>query len=169
MKILFRYLNKYILFFLPETRCFALKRFIYRLQGYDIGSNTKICSSARIYGSGKILIGDNVWIGSEVMIISSSKIIIENNIDIAPRVFIGTGTHVIGDIDGRMAGKGISKEIILKRGCWIGSNVIIQPGVTVEMMSIINSGAVVTKNFDSYSLLAGVPAKVIKNLRENVE
>lgn len=167
MKTLLGYLNKFILFFIPETRGFALKRFLYRLQGYEIGENTRICSSARLFGSGSIVIGNNVWIGPEVMIISSSKIMIEDNVDIAPRVFIGTGTHTMGDIPERMAGTGISKDIKVKNGAWLGSNVTIQPGVVVAEMSVVNSGAVVTKDFPSYSMVAGIPAKVIKDLRNS--
>ncbi|MFD0931602.1 acyltransferase [Psychroflexus salinarum] len=166
MKILLRYLNKYIFFLLPETRCFSLKRFMYRLQGYYIGSNTQICSSARIYGSGDIVIGDNVWIGPEVMIVSSSFIKIENNVDIAPRVYIGTGSHIVGDKEERMAGTGIVKNVLIKKGSWIGSNVIIMPGVTIEEMTVVGAGAVVTKNFQAFSILAGVPAKIIKSSKK---
>jgi len=154
-----------IIKFLPETRFFVFKRFLYRSIGYKIGSNTKICSSARIFGSGKIVIGNNVWIGPEVMIISSSKIQIEDNVDIAPRVYIGTGSHIIGDIPNRMAGTGISKDILIKEGSWLGSNCIIMPGIVVSEMTVVNSGAVVTKNFFAYSLLGGIPAKFIKDLR----
>lgn len=162
MKSFVKYFFRLLIYFIPETRFFELKSLIYRIQGYDIGRNTRICSSARIYGSGKIKIGNNVWIGSEVMIISSSKITIEDDVDIAPRVYIGTGTHIIGDIIGRIAGTPISKDILIKKGSWIGSNAIIQPGVTVETMNIVNSGAVVTKKFKPYSVLAGMPARIVK-------
>lgn len=168
MKALFQYINKFILFLLPETKCFALKRFIYRLQGYKIGKNTRICSSARIYGPGKIEIGENVWIGPEVMIISSSYIKIDDNSGLGPRVYISTGTHKIGDTKNTMLGTGINKDVLIKKGCMISSYALIMPGITIEEMTVVGAGAVVTKNFNSYSMLAGVPAKVIKDLR-NVE
>lgn len=166
MRTFIGFLNKFILFFIPETRGFGFKRFLYRCQGYKIGNNTRICSSARIYGPGKIELGNNVWIGPEVMIVSSSLIKIEDNSGLAPRAYVSTGTHRIGDIEGTMLGTGINKDVIIKRGSWIGPYVVIMPGLTIEEMTIVGAGAVVTKNFDSYSLLAGVPARVIKDLRE---
>lgn len=169
MNSLFCYINRFIFLCLPETRCFKLKTFLYRVQGCKIGENTRICSSARIFGSGKVEIGDNVWIGPEVMIVSSSRVIIEDNVDIGPRVYIGTGTHKIGDINGRMAGSGVNKDVTIKQGAWLAANSTIMPGVTVNEMTIVNSGAVVAKSFDPYDLLGGVPASVIKNLNKNVE
>ncbi|MBW8359997.1 MAG: acyltransferase [Weeksellaceae bacterium] len=165
-KSILKVLLNFIIRLLPETSLFEFKRFLYLLQGYKVGPKTRICSSARIFGAGCIEIGSNVWIGPEVMIISSSSIKIEDNVDISPRVYIGTGTHNIGDIEGRMAGKGISKDIIIKKGSWLGANSLIMPGVIVEEMNIVNSGAVVAKNFQRHSLLAGVPAKVIKDLNK---
>ena len=166
MKTYMNYINSLIFKLLPETKAFRFKRFLLRLAGIQIGANSRVCSSVVFLGNGEIKIGDNVWIGPETMLISSSKIIIEDNVDIAPRVFIGTGTHVLADIPGRMAGTGLSKDIIVKEGSWIGSNVVIQPGVTIQYMNFVNSGAVVTKNFEKYCLLAGIPAKRIKKLRE---
>lgn len=159
-----RYFVPLLVRFLPETRCFALKRSLYRLMGYQIGENTRICSSARLFGAGEIIIGSNVWIGPETMILTASKVSIGNNVDLAPRVYIGTGTHNVGDIKGRVAGKGISRDICIEDGCWLGSNVIIQPGVTVSKMTMVNSGAIVTKQFKPYSLLAGVPAKFLHSI-----
>jgi acetyltransferase-like isoleucine patch superfamily enzyme len=47
---------------------------------------------------------------------------------------------------------------------WIGTGVIILPNVTVHEFSIIGAGSVVTKDVPAYSIVAGVPAKVIKKL-----
>lgn len=167
MKSLLNYLIKIILIFIPETRCFRFKRCLYRLVGYKIGKNVRICSSARIYGPGIIELGNNVWIGPEVMIISSSKITIEENSGLGPRVYVSTGTHKIGDIKDTMLGTGINMDVHIKKGCMISSYALIMPGITVEEMTVVAAGAVVTKNFNSFSLIAGIPAKVIKDLREN--
>ncbi|MFV0193607.1 acyltransferase [Empedobacter falsenii] len=161
-----RVLVSYIVRLLPETSFFTFKRFLYQSIGHEIGNNTRICSSARILGAGKLIVGNNVWIGPEVLIACSSKIIIEDNVDIAPRVYIGTGTHNIGDIKGRMAGTGLNKNIIIGKGTWLCANVSIMPGVVIGKMNIINAGSVVTKATENNMLLAGIPAKVIKNLRE---
>lgn len=160
-----RYFVPLLIRLLPETKCFALKRSLYRLMGYQIGENTRICSSARLFGAGEIIIGSNVWIGPETMILTAGKVVIGDNVDLAPRVYIGTGTHNIGDIKGRVAGKGVSRDIHIEDGCWLGSNVIVQPGVTVSKMTMVNSGSIVTKQFEPYSMLAGVPAKLIREIK----
>lgn len=149
---------------IPETRCFGFKRLLYRMAGAKIGKNVRICSSAKITGNGTLSIGENTWIGHEALIISSSSIIIGKNIDIAPRVYIGTGTHIIDLTSSNIAGKGLSKDILIKDGSWIAANSTILPGIEVGHKSIVAAGAVVNKNVSDYSLVGGVPAQILKKL-----
>ncbi len=58
------------------------------------------------------------------------------------------------------------KRIVLKRNCWIGANSIILPGVTVGENSLVAAGSVVTKDVPADSVVAGVPARVIKKVTE---
>lgn len=55
------------------------------------------------------------------------------------------------------------KEVVIGNDVWIGTRVIILPGVTIGDHSIIGAGAVVTKSFPDYSIIGGVPAKLIKS------
>ena len=55
-----------------------------------------------------------------------------------------------------------AKKVIIKDDVWIGSNVIILPGVTIESGAIIGAGSVVTKDVLKNTIVAGNPAKVIK-------
>jgi acetyltransferase-like isoleucine patch superfamily enzyme len=52
--------------------------------------------------------------------------------------------------------------IVIKRGCWIGQNVVIMPGVTIGELSIIGANSVVTGNIPPRSIAVGAPARVIK-------
>jgi len=54
------------------------------------------------------------------------------------------------------------KKVIIKNDVWIGTNVIIMPGITIGNGAIIGAGAVVTKDVEDYEIVAGVPAKRIK-------
>lgn len=159
------YIIQSIVKILPETRLFGLKRFLYRFAGVNIGENVRICSSVRILGNGELIIGNNTWIGHEALIISSSKIQIGANVDIAPRVYIGTGTHAIDINSSNIAGVGISKDIIIEDGCWLGVSSVILPSVILRKKCVIAAGTVLTKSFDeTHFLIAGVPAKKIKSL-----
>ncbi|MCZ2085618.1 MAG: acyltransferase [Flavobacteriales bacterium] len=164
MNSLSLHIIKIINFYIPETRFFGFKKFMYNFAGAKIGKNVRICSSAKISGNGALEIGDNNWIGPEVMIVSSSQIKIGANVDIAPRVYIGTGTHVI-DYEGiRSAGQGLSMEVNIENGSWIGAGAFILPGITVGAKAIVAAGAVVSKNVTEKTMVGGVPARFIKDL-----
>lgn len=168
MRSLINYIITLIIKVLPETRLFKFKNRLYQIYGLQLKENIKICSSARFLGVGNISIGSDTWIGPEVLMVSTSNISIGENVDIAPRVYIGTGTHEIG-VDGlRMAGKGIKKDVVIGSGTWIGTGAIILPGVTIGKMCIIAAGAVVNKDVPKNTMVGGVPAKVIKILKDNV-
>ena len=53
-------------------------------------------------------------------------------------------------------------EIIIGNDVWIGSNAVILPNCTIGEGAIIGAGAVVTNDIESYSIVAGVPARFIK-------
>lgn len=150
---------------IPTSRCHKFKAVLLRWAGVKVGNNVRICSSAKILGNGCLTIGDNTWIGHEALIICSSSIIIGSNVDIAPRVFIGTGTHEIDMNTVGIAGKGINKDIVIEDGCWLGAGSIILPGVVMGEKTVVAAGAVVNKSIDSYILVGGVPARIIRDLR----
>ncbi|MFR2812259.1 MAG: DapH/DapD/GlmU-related protein [Escherichia coli] len=58
------------------------------------------------------------------------------------------------------------KPVILKKGCWIGANVTILPGVVVGENSVVGANSVVTKSISPFTVVAGNPAKIIKKLNE---
>ncbi|WP_051507100.1 CatB-related O-acetyltransferase [Saccharibacillus sacchari] len=62
-----------------------------------------------------------------------------------------------------------AQEIVIKNDVWIGANVVVMPGVTINDGAIIGAGAVVTKNVPAYAVVGGVPAKVIKYRFEEEE
>ena len=90
---------------------------------------------------------------------------IKQNTTIAQNVFItGENRKHTGTAEGLVkATDGVDiKAVTIGEGVWIGANVTILPGVDIGEASIIAAGSVVTKNIPSFSIAAGVPAKVIK-------
>ena len=126
----------------------------------------RICSSACFSGSGNTVIGDRTYIGSQVLLRASpgSRILIGDDCDIATRVCIWTGTHEIAKKGPRIAGPGISKDVVISNGCWLGAGVIVNAGVMIGGKSVVASGAVVIDSIPEGVLAAGVPAKVKKCL-----
>ena len=55
--------------------------------------------------------------------------------------------------------------VTIKKNAWIGANVTICPGVEIGEGAVIGAGAVVTKDVEPYTVVAGVPAKFIKNIK----
>lgn len=158
------FLTRMVLSLIPETRGFGLKRMLYRWAGVIIGDGVKINSSVRISGIGKLTIGNNTWIGPEVMIACSSEISIGADCDIAPRVFIGDGTHIITPGMDHIAGRDVTVPVHVGNGCWLCVNCTVLPGVSIGDKCVVAAGAVVNKDCDQNRLVAGVPAKVIKEL-----
>jgi acetyltransferase-like isoleucine patch superfamily enzyme len=59
-----------------------------------------------------------------------------------------------------------SQPVVLKRGSWIGAGTIVLPGVTIGENAVVGAGSVVTRDVAARTLVAGNPARVIRNLGE---
>jgi len=92
-----------------------------------------------------------------------NKIYIGDYTKIAPNVGIMSGNHDIYNLQKQTTGT----PIIIGKYCWLGMNSIILPKVELGDHTIVAAGAVVSKSFkDGYCVLAGIPAKVIKQLKK---
>lgn len=139
----------------------------------NCGEYCKFLGSIRI--SSNVIIGKITSINGPGTRISSkiNKIKIGNFCSIASGVIIQEYYHKSNritsyyinqnifkkDVDGDIISKG---EIIIEDDVWIGANVIILSGICIGRGSIIGAGSVVTKNIPKYSIVAGNPAKVIR-------
>lgn len=118
-----------------------------------------------------ISIGNDVAIGGNAQFIAGiSKIRIGNKVMFGPHVFMISGAHrtdLIGkymiDISEKEKLPENDKDITVQDDVWIGANAIILKGVTVGMGSVVAAGSVVTKDVEPYSIVAGVPAKKIRD------
>lgn len=96
-----------------------------------------------------------------------------NHIEIGNNVLIGSHVLITDHSHGTLEKSKIpyykrelysKNEVIIKDNVWIGENACIMPGVTIGEGSIVGANAVVTHNVPPYSVVAGVPAKVIKHI-----
>ena len=85
---------------------------------------------------------------------------------LGPRVSIYAEDHVFDNAELTIKEQGVKKQFVLiEDDCWIASNVVILSGVTIGKGSVVAAGAVVTESIEPYSIVGGVPAKLIKKRR----
>jgi acetyltransferase-like isoleucine patch superfamily enzyme len=116
-----------------------------------------------------IKIGNYVNIGDYSHLSCANSIIIKDNVRMGRKVFITDNSHgsfTREQLDIRPNYRPLISKgpVIIEENVWIGEMVCIMPGVTIGRGSIIGANAVVTKSIPPYSIAAGVPAKVIKQL-----
>ena len=135
------------------------------LYGCTIGDETKIGAFVEIQ--------KNATIGARCKI--SSHTFVCEGVEIEDEVFIGHGVMFINDRfpratnpDGSLQTEADWKvdKTIIKRTASIGSNATIVSGVTIGVGALIGAGAVVTKDVADYAIVAGVPARVIGDVRK---
>lgn len=109
-----------------------------------------------------IYIGHRCFINYQTFLDNNDIIVLEDNVCIAPRVSIYTTSHKIGSSDRRVGQGCYTHPVIIKRGCWIGGNTIILPGVKIGEGCVIGAGSLVRKDCEPNSLYAGNPARLVK-------
>jgi len=94
-------------------------------------------------------------------------IIIEDGVMMGSSVHIYTKNHRFDNSNIPIIDQGHSpsKTVHLKKGCWIGANVTILPGVVVGENAVIGAGSVVTKSIPNRVVAVGNPAKVVKHIQ----
>ncbi|PZU14859.1 MAG: transferase [Chryseobacterium sp.] len=164
IKKIFRIIGLFIINkFLSTTRFFFLKNIILRFCGISVGENSKVVGPIEMGTVATLAIGSNTWIGSGLKIYGNGNVIIGDNCDLAPDIAFVTGSHEIGD-EKRRAGEGISFNIEIDNGCWIGARVTIAGNIKINTGSIVGTSALVNKDVFENTIVAGVPAKIIKKL-----
>lgn len=115
-------------------------------------------------GRATLIIGDGTYIGRFVHINAWLDVVIEPNVLITHRVLLGDEDHNYDDPDIpiRLQGSRFKGRVLLRTGCWIGTGAAILPGVVIGKNAVVAANAVVTKDVPDYTVVAGVPAKVIK-------
>lgn len=149
----------------------------------QIGSNTHIRGHLQIFQQGgKIKIGSFCYVGELSKIWSADEIIIGDNVLISHNVnihdnvshpikstkriedferIIGYKAYDVHDFDLR------PKKVVVKDKAWIGFNSIILKGVTIGEGAIVGAGSVVTKDVPDWTIVAGNPAKIIREIPED--
>jgi len=112
----------------------------------------------------RIVIGHRVTATGNLTVAAASEIVIEDDVMFASNVNLTDGLHGYENANEPYKYQKMFRiaPIRIKRGCWIGQNVVVLPGVTIGEYAIIGANSVVTKSIPARCIAVGVPARVIK-------
>ena len=112
---------------------------------------------------GDVIIGHHTRVGLHNTVIG--PVTIGNHVNLAQGITVTALNHNFSDSNKRIDEQGVTTNpVVIEDDIWIGANAVILPGVTIGSHSVVAAGAVVTKDVPPHSLVAGVPAKIIKQL-----
>ncbi len=133
-----------------------------RIIGENCGTGVIVKQKCYIGKGLGLKVGDNSQLGQNARI--GPYVTLGNDVVMGPDVVIMTTAHAYEnpDIPVRLQGDLPIQPIHIHDDVWIGTRVIILPGVTLGKGAIVGAGSVVTKDIPAYGVAAGVPAKVIR-------
>ena len=132
----------------------AMKR--YRLQRFTPG----------------IFIGDGVYIGHRCCISIVGELVIGAHSVISEDVYVSDASHGMDPAAGRIMDQPLESKLrrtVIGENCFIGYGSRILPGAQLGDWCIVGSNSVVTRSFPAYSMVAGIPAKLIKSYNPNTK
>ena len=131
---------------------------------FSLGDYSVVESFACINNAvGDVIIGVHTRIGLHNTIIGPVEI--GSHVNLAQGITVTALNHNFSDTSKRIDEQGVSTNpVTIEDDVWVGANAVILPGVTIGEHCVVAAGAVVTKDVPPHSLVAGVPAKVIKQI-----
>lgn len=110
-----------------------------------------------------IELGENFFANHNTVILDCAKVTFGSNVFIGPNCGFYTASHPL-DVEQRNKGFETAQPITVCDNVWIGGGVTVLPGVTIGEGAVIAAWAVVTKDVPPHTLVAGVPAKVMRRI-----
>lgn len=147
------------------------------VRGIELGENVSIGRYTMIrpssYYGGEagigLRIGDRSSIGAGGFIGCSGWIEIGDDVMIGPGVRLFSENHSFDRTDITIKEQGVERgELVIEDDCWIGSGVTVTAGVRIRRGTVVAAGSVVTRDSPEFSVLAGVPARVVRT-REQID
>lgn len=140
-----------------------IRQVLTKITGHQIDDSVEIRLPIRSDYGANLKIGKGVFINSGAMFTDLGGIEIADNVLIGPNVTIVSVNHPLDPAQRR----GVElKPVKIEEKAWLGANSTVLPGITVGKNAVIAAGAVVTKDVPANAVVAGVPAKVIKQIGE---
>lgn len=145
-----------------------LRRLVYKGLGVNMGKNVVFHFRTELRAPEKLVIGDGSIVGDNVILDARKGLVIGCNVNFSSNVSVYTLQHDYKDPDFNCTDRHDMKVVIDDRA-WLGSNVIILPGVHIGEGAVCCAGCVVTKDVEPYSVVAGIPARKISERPTNLK
>lgn len=138
-----------------------IRELLSEITGQSIDGSTRVFIPFYTNFGRQIRLGKNVFINHGCTFLDLGGITIEDEVMIGPKASLISENHPVNPGQRKILEL---KPVLIKRNAWIGAGAIILPGVTVGENSVVAAGAVVTENVPDNTVVAGVPARVVKSL-----
>lgn len=161
------------------------------------GKNSTLTLPIRIGGEERISIGDGVFVGADswiqtlpdgdnrsialviadgtsiaasCVISAMRSVVLEQNVLLARNVYISDHSHKYDDPKIPILEQGQDKirPVRVRRGAWLGQNVVIMPGVTIGVGAVVGANSVVRIDVPDHCIAVGAPARVVKAIQATV-
>lgn len=164
------YFVRWIYKFIPDSNFHGFKCKLLRWAGAEVGNNVEIMSSAKIIGNCNLKIGNNVYIGHEALIFGphGSNIVIDDFVKLGSRTVVVTGSHRFSPDGDCIEKEGTHADVHICKGAVCSTMTIVLPGKIIGTMAHCAAGSVVTKDVPEYMRVAGCPAKIIHDFKDDL-
>lgn len=143
---------------MPRSMGRGWKRILLKVFGAKMGKNSNVYSTAKIYYPANLIMGDNTCLASDVDCYNVAPIIIEDNVTVSQGAYLCTASHDISDPNHTL----VTAPIVVKSQAWVAAEAFVGMGVTIGEGSVVGARAVVVKDVEPWTVVAGNPAKEIK-------
>ncbi len=123
--------------------------------------------SVRLFPPFYTAFGKTTRVGKEVFVNFGCTFLDQGGITVEDGVFVGPGAKILTEGHPEQPALRhtlLTKPVTLRRKAWIGAGAVILPGVTVGRNAVVAAGAVVTRDVPDNSIVAGVPARILRNI-----
>lgn len=139
----------------------AFKAVVLRVFGARVGRGLYLRPGVNIHFPWRLSVGDNVWIGDRCTILNLEPVVLADNVALAHEVYLAAAGHDVSSPTFAYA----NRPITVRSGAWIATRAYVGPGVTIGEHAVVAAAAAVVKDVDDWSIVAGVPARVIGRRR----
>jgi len=143
---------------------------------FCVGKSTRLGNNLEIRYPERIFIGNNCQLNDDITILNEGPVILGNDVMMAKGIFASTYYHdwLIGmqqnDIPSWQKGNVRTEPISIEENVWIGPHCILESGVYIGHHSIVGGNSLIQRGvYPPYSFIAGIPAKIIKNIESSLK